>query len=271
MRTGPSPRPAARCTAPSPRRRTSGRTTGAGTAGRSVRSDAMASWRWWPGIASWNAIDAVSKRLFWPGLVQVDVVLARAGCRPGRAACSRPRGVGGQEVGHRRELARRHRPDAEPLGHRCGRRVEAPAGVGQDLVAVGVPKVRVVEQPAEDLGLDRTVPNRRRPTSAYSAGSFSVTSSMPMAWISSAVSVEPGVEPDERRVDVGPVGDPAEPALLVGPGRRAAARRPARRGSGRMPDARRLATASASSSRHAASPSQSAGPRRFDENVVVDR
>ena len=35
-------------------------------AGRSSSSVAMASWRWWPGMASWKAVDAVSKRLRSP-------------------------------------------------------------------------------------------------------------------------------------------------------------------------------------------------------------
>ena len=84
------------------------------------------------------------------GVVQVDVVLARAAAVGRRRRVVGGRRVGGQVVGHRGEHAGRLGQDAEPVAHGGGGGVEAGGGVGDDLVAVAVAQVGVVEQPPED-------------------------------------------------------------------------------------------------------------------------
>ena len=96
-------------------------------------------------------MDAVEARPRSAGLVQVDAVLPRTAAVGCRRRVVRGRHVCRQVVGNRREHARCLRQDAEPVTDRRGCSVETALRVCDDLVAVAVAQVGVVEQLGEDL------------------------------------------------------------------------------------------------------------------------
>ena len=143
---GPSRRPGARCTGPSPRSTRSAR-GGAGTPAGPRSSWPIAIWRWWPGTDSWKA--SASGLVARPrlGLARVDVVLA------GPRAVDRP--AGGSRrcrvlllVGAHPTITHAARGQAaEPRRDRLARPVEARGRLVEDLLAAGEVQRRIVAQP----------------------------------------------------------------------------------------------------------------------------
>ena len=108
----PSRRRAARCRGPSPRRTPScGGACGTRASCRAAR-EAIASWRWCPGMPSWKAIASSSKRPHDVGVVGVDEERAAAAAVGGRREVERLRA-------DRRCPRRRTAPAARPRTSRA--------------------------------------------------------------------------------------------------------------------------------------------------------
>jgi hypothetical protein len=107
--------------------------------------------------------------------------------------------------------------DAEPVAHGRGGVGEALAGVGQDLLAVAVAQVGVLQQPVEDLG--QVLGAEGPPTDLAVAGGEHLGDLLqpdPVQFLGG--EVEAGVDPDEGAVQVGAAGDPLQPGPVVGAG-----------------------------------------------------
>ena len=152
------------------------------------------------------------------------------------------------------------REPAEPLAHRRLAGVDGGRRVVEHLLGRARSTSTRSERSRSKTSSTSVDPEQPPPTSAYSAGSFSVISAMPIRWTSTGSMSRPTCQRIERPVSSAPPSIHFSPhrssGRATGPPARSSARRGSAASAGRM--ASRVTAAS--SSRHAASPSQSGGP-----------